>query len=164
MNNPAVKRRRLLTLLWASTDGILLARSAAGTSPVKHVLVQCQTEESNDSNGVVVEVERRVCAVCRAGGLLAFFATGGRVVWRVLEELVRPEATDFDEVEVPWERVPRCEPSLVLMVFQQLQTSSGQIHQAVIQYVPQRQNQLFQPKKQLLLLQMRGYPQSESQD
>ena len=131
---------------------------------MKHVFVQCQTEESNDSNGVVVTVERRVCVVCRAGGRLALFATGGRLVWRVLEEFVRPEATDFDEVDVPWERLPRCELSLAVMVFQQPQTSSGQIHQVEIQYGPQRQNQLSRLKKQLLLQQMREYRQSESQD
>ena len=109
---------------------------------MKHVFVQCQTEESNDSNGVVVTVERRVCVVCRAGGRLALFATGGRLVWRVLEEFVRPEATDFDEVDVPWERLPRCEPSLVLMVFRPPLTSSGQIHQEVIRYGQQHQNRL----------------------
>ena len=131
---------------------------------MKHVFVQCHTEASNDSNGVVVTAERRVCAVCRTGGRLDFFATGGRLVWRVREEVDRPLATDLDEADVRWERLPRCEPSLVLMVFQQLQTSSGQIHQEVIRYGLQHQNRFSQLLKQPLQRQMWEYPQFEFQD
>ena len=83
-------------------EGILLDRSAAGTSPVKLVLVQCQTDAKSDSNGDTVGAGRRDATELRTGGRLGLFATGGRLV-----ERERPDEAllSLDE-RVAFEREP----------------------------------------------------------
>jgi hypothetical protein len=122
MKRPTVSRIRLLTRWCASVDGILLDRNAAGTSPVKLILVQCHADATRDSNGETVGAGRRVGAELRAGGRLAFFATGGRLVERerldgtplllderevVEREVVERDVFERDEDGDPCERVPR---------------------------------------------------------
>ena len=118
---------------------------------MKHVLVQCHAEATSDSKGDTVGAGLRVAAELRTGGRLGFFATGGRLVERGRpdEVLPPPEVRDVDDRDVaerealerdddddgvPCERVPRCEPSDVLMVIRPLPLSYGQIHRAGIQY------------------------------
>jgi len=130
-------------------EGILLDRSAAGTSPVKLVLVQCQTDAKSDSNGDTVGAGRRDATELRTGGRLGLFATGGRLVERgrpdeelplldvrddVERDAAEREVLERDDDGVPCERVPRCEPSDVLMVTQPLLLSSDQIHRVGIRY------------------------------
>ena len=165
MNKTTVRRIRLLTRWCASVDGILLDRNAAGTSPVKLILVQCQAEARIDSKGDTVGAGRRVGAELRTGGRLAFFATGGRLVERGRPDEVLPpplderdvverEALERDDDGVPCERVPRCELSDPLMVIPPLRPSFGRIHRVAIQYEQQRQSQpcqlLLQLQPQLL--------------
>lgn len=163
MNKTTVKRIRLLTRWCASVDGILLDRNAAGTSPVKLILVQCHAEVIRDSKGDTVGAGRRVVAELRTGGRLAFFATGGRLVERerpdevlppLLDErdVVEREALERDDDDVPCERVPRCELSCPVMAIPPLWLSCDQIHQGVIPYEQQRQSQPC-PLLQRLLLQ-----------
>lgn len=123
-------------------EGILLDFNAAGTSPVKLILVQCQAEATSDSKGETVGASRRVDAELRTGGRLGFFATGGRLVGRGrlgeapppldVRDDVERDVAERDEDDVPCERVPRCEPSDALMVTQPLLLSSDQIHRVVI--------------------------------
>ena len=130
-------------------EGILLDRSAAGTSPVKLILVQCHAEATRDSNGDTVGAVRRVDAELRTGGRLAFFATGGRLVERgrpddelppldvrggAERDVAEREVPERDDDGVPCERVPRCEPSDVLMVTQPPLLSYDQIHRVGIRY------------------------------
>lgn len=99
-----------------------------------------------DSKGEAVGAGRRVVDELRTGGRLGLFATGGRLVERerlvdVLlldardaverDELEREEERDDDGVAC--ERVPRCEPSELLMVFQPLRLSFDRTHQVEIQ-------------------------------
>ena len=168
MNKTTVSRIRLLTRWCASVDGILLDRNAAGTSPVKLILVQCHAEATRDSKGDTVGAGRRVDAELRTGGRLAFFATGGRLVERgrpdevpppLLDErdVVERETLERDDEGVPCERVPRCELSEVLMVTPPLLLSCDRIHQVAIQYEQQRQSQPCLPLPQLLLQQLPEY-------
>lgn len=130
-------------------EGILLDRSAAGTSPVKLILVQCHAEATRDSKGDSVGAGRRVDAELRTGGRLAFFATGGRLVERgrpddelppldvrggAERDVAEREVPERDDDGVPCERVPRCEPSDVLMVTRPLLLSSDQTHRVGIRY------------------------------
>jgi len=130
-------------------EGILLDRSAAGTSPVKLVLVQCQTDAKRDSNGDTVGAGRRDATELRTGGRLCFFATGGRLVERgrpddelppldvrggAERDVVEREVPERDDDGVPCERVPRCEPSDVLMVTRLLLLSNDQTHRVGIRY------------------------------
>ena len=66
-------------------------------------------------------------------------------------DVLERDELERDDDGVACERVPRCEPSELLMVFQPLQLSFDQTHQVEIQYEPQR---LSQPC-QLLLLPLR---------
>ena len=125
---------------------------------MKLIFVQCQTDATNDSKGEATGAGRRAVDELRTGGRLALFATGGRLVERErLDDVLLLDARDVlerDELErdddgVACERVPRCEPSELLMVFQPLQLSFDQTHQVEIQYEPQR---LSQPCPLLLLL------------
>lgn len=136
----------------------MLDRIDAGTSPVKLILVQCHTDATKDSKGDAAGTGRRVVDELRTGGRLALFATGGRLVERERLDVVRlldaRDALERDELErdddgVACERVPRCEPSELVMVFQPLRLSFDQTHQVEIQYEPQR---LSQPCQLLLLL------------
>jgi hypothetical protein len=118
-----------------------------------------------DSNGEATGAGRRVVDELRTGGRLALFATGGRLVERervadvllldardVVErdELEREEERDDDGV--PCERVPRCEPSELLMAFQPLRLSFDRTHQVEIQYEQQRRSQPCPLLLPLLLL------------
>jgi len=102
-----------------------------------------------DSKGEVVGAGRRVVDELRTGGRLALFATGGRLVGRVRLDGARLlDARDAverdderDDDEVPCERVPRCEPSELLMAFQPLRLSFDQTHQVEIRYEQQRRSQ-----------------------
>lgn len=149
----------------------MLDRNAAGTSPVKLIFVQCHADATRDSNGETVGAGRRVVAVLRTGGRLAFLATGGRLVERerpdeaplLLDErdVVEREAPERDDVGVPCERVPRCELSDPLMVTQPLQLSFDQIRRVAIHYEQLRQNQSFPPLQQLRLQPMPEFPPYE---
>ena len=94
-----------------------------------------------DSKGDVVGAGRRVVDEFRTGGRLGLFATGGRLVERErLVDVLLLDARDAverdderDEDGVACERVPRCEPSEVLMVFQPLRLSFDRTHQVEIQ-------------------------------
>ena len=116
-----------------------------------------------DSNGEATGAGRRVVDELRTGGRLALFATGGRLVERervadvllleardVVErdELERDEERDDDGV--PCERVPRCEPSELLMAYQPLRPSFDRTRQVEIQYEQQRRSQPCRPLLQLL--------------
>ena len=118
-----------------------------------------------DSNGEATGAGRRVVDELRTGGRLALFATGGRLVERervadvllldardVVErdELEREEERDDDGV--PCERVPRCEPSELLMAFQPLRLSFDRTRQVEIQYEQQRRSQPCPLLLPLLLL------------
>ena len=102
-----------------------------------------------DSKGEVVGAGRRVVDELRTGGRLALFATGGRLVGRVRLDGARLlDARDAverdderDDDEVPCERVPRCEPSELLMAFQPRRLSFDQTHQVEIRYEQQRRSQ-----------------------
>ena len=179
-----MRRIRLFTRWCASDDGILLDRKAAGTSPVKLILVQCHAEATRDSKGETVGAGRRLVAEPRAGGRLALFATGGRVVERerlfearllvdaradvdrddVDRDEPEREAVDRDDDGVPCERVPRCELSEPLMAYPPLRISFDQIHQEVIQYEQLRQNQPCPLLQQLQLQRLLVFPQCEFQD
>ena len=115
---------------------------------MKLVLVQCQTDARRDSKGDTVGAGRREEDELRTGGRLGFFATGGRLVERgrpdeelvpldvrvdVEREVAEREAPERDD-GVPCERVPRCEPSDVLMVTQPPLLSYDQIHRVGIRY------------------------------
>ena len=123
MKRTTVSLKRLLTRWCASDDGILLDRKAAGTSPVKLILVQCQADATRDSKGEVVGACLRVVAEPRSGGRLGFLATGGRLVERerrddvpflldarevVEREVAERDVAERDDDGVPCERVPRC--------------------------------------------------------
>lgn len=94
-----------------------------------------------DSKGEALGAGRRVVDEFRTGGRLGLFATGGRLVER--ERLVdvllfddrdaveRDDERDDDGVAC--ERVPRCEPSELLMVFPPLRLSFDRTHQVEIQ-------------------------------
>lgn len=121
-------------------------------------MVQCHTDATKDSKGDAAGTGRRVVDELRTGGRLALFATGGRLVERERLDVVRlldaRDVLERDELErdddgVACERVPRCEPSELVMVFQPLRLSFDQTHQVEIQYEPQR---LSQPCQLLLLL------------
>jgi hypothetical protein len=94
-----------------------------------------------DSKGDVVGAGRRVVDELRTGGRLGFFATGGRLVERErLVDVLLLDARDAverdderDDDGVACERVPRCEPSELLMVFQPLRLSFDRTHQVEIQ-------------------------------
>jgi hypothetical protein len=118
-----------------------------------------------DSNGDATGAGRRVVDELRTGGRLALFATGGRLVERerVAEVLLLDarEVVERDELEreeerdddgVPCERVPRCEPSELLMAFQPLRLSFDRTRQVEIQYEQQRRSQPCQPLLPLLPL------------
>ena len=156
MNKTTVRRIRLLTRWCAAVDGILLDRNAAGTSPVKLILVQCHADVTRDSKGDAVCAGLRVVAELRTGGRLCLFATGGRLVERgrpdealppLLDErdVVEREALERDDDGVPCERVPRCELSEPLMAIPPPQLLFDQIHPVAIQYEPQHRNQLCPP-------------------
>ena len=179
MNKATMRRIRLFTRWCASDDGILLDRNAAGTSPVKLILVQCHADATRDSKGETVGAGRRLVAEPRAGGRLALLATGGRVVERerllvevradvdrdeVERDEVDREAVDRDDEGVPCERVPRCECSEPLMATPLLRISFDQIHQEVIQYEQLRQNQPCPQLQQLQLQRLPEFPQCEFQD
>ena len=99
----------------------MLDLNAAGTSPVKLILVQCHADATSDSKGETVGAGRRVVAELRTGGRLGFFATGGRLVERErpeedvlsLEDRADDERDEFEREEVrdddgvAWDRVPR---------------------------------------------------------
>ena len=116
-----------------------------------------------DSKGDVVGAGRRVVDEFRTGGRLGLFATGGRLVERErLVDVLLLDARDAverdderDDDGVACERVPRCEPSELLMVFQPLRLSFDRTRQVEIQYEQQRQSQpcllLLQLRLQLLL-------------
>ena len=103
----------------------------------------------NDSKGEVVGAGRRVVDELRTGGRLALLATGGRLVERerldgarLLDARDAVERDDErDDDEVPCERVPRCEPSELLMAFQPRRLSFDQTHQVEIRYEQQRRSQ-----------------------
>ena len=131
---------------------------------MKLILTQCHIDIRKDSKGDAVAAGLRVVAELRTGGRLALFATGGRLVERERLDVVRlldaRDVLERDELErdddgVACERVPRCEPSEVLMVFQPLRLSCDRTHQVEIQYEQQRQSQpcllLLQLRLQLLL-------------
>ena len=118
-----------------------------------------------DSNGDATGAGRRVVDELRTGGRLALFATGGRLVERErLADVLLLDARDVverdepereeerDEDGVPCERVPRCEPSELLMAFQPLRPSFDRIRQVEIQYEQQRRSQPCQPLLPLLPL------------
>ena len=118
-----------------------------------------------DSNGDATGAGLRVVDELRTGGRLALFATGGRLVERerVAEVLLLDarEVVERDELEreeerdddgVPCERVPRCEPSELLMAFQPLRLSFDRTHQVEIQYEQQRRSQPCPLLLPLLLL------------
>ena len=94
-----------------------------------------------DSKGDVVGAGRRVVDELRTGGRLGLFATGGRLVERErLVDVLLLDARDAverdderDDDGVACERVPRCEPSELLMVFQPLRLSFDRTHQVEIQ-------------------------------
>ena len=128
-------------------------------------MVQCHTDATKDSKGEAAGAGRRVVDELRTGGRLALFATGGRLVERERLDVVRlldaRDALERDELErdddgVACERVPRCEPSELLMVFQPLRLSFDQTHQVEIQYEPQR---LSQPCQLSLLLPLQPLPE-----
>jgi len=99
MNIPTIPRIRLLTRWCASDDGILLERIAAGTSPVKLILVQCHADATRDSKGETVGDGRRFDAVLRTGGRLALFATGGRLLDRERLDEARPTLDEREDSE-----------------------------------------------------------------
>ena len=128
-------------------------------------MVQCHTDATKDSKGEAAGAGRRVVDELRTGGRLALFATGGRLVERERLDVVRlldaRDVLERDEPErdddgVACERVPRCEPSELLMVFQPLRLSFDQTHQVEIQYELQR---LSQPCQLLLLLLLQPLPE-----
>jgi hypothetical protein len=94
-----------------------------------------------DSKGEAVGAGRRVVDELRTGGRLGLFATGGRLVERErLVDVLLLDARDAverdderDDDGVACERVPRCEPSELLMVFQPLRLSFDRTHQVEIQ-------------------------------
>ena len=116
-----------------------------------------------DSKGDVVGAGRRVVDEFRTGGRLGLFATGGRLVERErLVDVLLLDARDAverdderDDDGVACERVPRCEPSELLMVFQPLRLSFDRTHRVEIQCEQQRQSRpcplLLQLRLQLLL-------------
>jgi len=118
-----------------------------------------------DSNGEATGAGRRAVDELRTGGRLAFFATGGRLVERgrpdevllldardVVERVEREREEERDDDGVPCERVPRCEPSELLMAYQPLRLSFDRTRQVEIQYEQQRRSQPCPPLLQLLLL------------
>ena len=126
----------------------------------------------NDSKGEVVGAGRRVVDELRTGGRLGLFATGGRLVGRVRLDGVRLlDARDAverdderDDDAVPCERVPRCEPSELLMAFQPLRLSFDQTHQVEIQYEQQRRSQPCPLLPPLLLQPLPEFPPCVFQD
>ena len=94
-----------------------------------------------DSKGEAEGAGRRVVDEFRTGGRLGLFATGGRLVERErLVDVLLLDARDAverdderDEDGAACERVPRCEPSELLMVFQPLRLSFDRTHQVEIQ-------------------------------
>jgi len=113
-----------------------------------------------DSKGEATGAGRRVVDELRTCGLLALFATGGRLVERErLDDVLLLDERDADERDderdddgVPCERVPRCEPSELLMAFQPLRLSFDRTRQVEIQYEQQRRSQPCPPLLPLLLL------------
>jgi len=118
-----------------------------------------------DSKGEATGAGRRAVDELRTGGRLALFATGGRLVERervaevllldardVVERDEREREEERDDDGVPCERVPRCEPSELLMAFQPLRLSFDRTRQVEIQYEQQRRSQPCPPLLPLLLL------------
>ena len=126
----------------------------------------------NDSNGEAVGAGRRVVDELRTGGRLILFATGGRLVGRVRLDDVRLLDTrdavgrddERDDDAVPCERVPRCEPSELLMAFRPLRLSFDQTHQVEIQYEQQRRSQPCPLLPPLLLQPLPEFPPCVFQD
>ena len=125
---------------------------------MKLIFVQCQTDATNDSKGEATGAGRRAVDELRTGGRLALFATGGRLVERErLDDVLLLDARDVverdderDDDGVPCERVPRCEPSELLMAYQPLRLSFDRTRQVEIQYEQQRRSQPCRPLLQLL--------------
>lgn len=125
-----------------------------------------------DSKGDVVGAGRRVVDEFRTGGRLGLFATGGRLVERErLVDVLLLDARDAverdderDDDGVACERVPRCEPSELLMVFQPLRLSFDRTHQVEIQCEQQRQSRPCPLLLPLLLQLMPEFPPCVSQD
>ena len=118
-----------------------------------------------DSKGEATGAGRRAVDELRTGGRLALFATGGRLVERervaevllldardVVERDEREREEERDDDGVPCERVPRCEPSELLMAFQPLRLSFDRTRQVEIQYEQQRRSQPCPLLLPLLLL------------
>ena len=116
---------------------------------MKLIFVQCQTDATNDSKGEATGAGRRAVDELRTGGRLALFATGGRLVERErLDDVLLLDARDVverdderDDDGVPCERVPRCEPSELLMAYQPLRLSFDRTRQVEIRYEQQRRSQ-----------------------